>query len=316
MTVELDAEVAAALAPVREAMKAIPPLVPGDWRGRREVFDAAITAQDALLTAPDGVVVTSCAATAEDGASIPLRLYRPTEIRSPALAVHLHGGGMFLGGLDTHDSRCRAYAALSGVALLSVGYRLAPEHPHPVPVEDCYAALRWAADNAPGLGVDPRRVAVMGDSAGGGLAAGVALLARDRGGPDLAAQILIQPMLDDRTIVARPDLDGVATWTVDDNLTGWTCLLGEAAGGPDTPGYATPGRATDLTGLPPAYVETGQLDLFREEDVSYADRLGRAGVPVELVQYPAVPHAFDTFAPAAAVSRRAIAGRVQALRAL
>ncbi|PRY41323.1 acetyl esterase/lipase [Umezawaea tangerina] len=314
--VALDAEIAAALAPVREAMKGVPPPAPGDWRARRELFGAAITAQAALWTAPDGVVVTPCAAPAEDGAAIPMRLYRPAEVRSPALAVHLHGGGMFLGGLDTHDSRCRAYAGLSGVPLLSVGYRLAPEHPHPVPVRDCYAALRWAVANAPGLGVDPSRIAVMGDSAGGGLAAGVALLARDRGGPAPAAQILIQPMLDDRTTVAHPDLDGVATWTAADNLTGWTCLLGRSAGGPDTPGHAAPARAADLRGLPPAYIETGQLDLFREEDIGYADRLGRAGVPVELVQYPGVPHAFDTFAPAAAVSRRAVAGRVLALQGL
>jgi acetyl esterase/lipase len=316
VTVALDAEIAAALAPVYEAMKAIPPLVPGDWRGRREVFGAAIAAQADLLPAPDGVVVTSCAATAEDGATVPMRLYRPAEVRSPALAIYLHGGGMFLGSLDTHDARCRTYAALSGVPLLSVGYRLAPEHPHPVPVEDCYAALRWAAGNAAGLGVDPARIAVMGDSAGGGLAAGVALLARDRGGPALAAQILIYPMLDDRTIVAMPDLEGITTWTVEDNLTGWTCLLGEAAGGPDTPGYAAPGRATHLQGLPPAYIETGQLDIFRDENITYADRLGRAGVPVELVQYPAVPHAFDTFNPEAAVSRRATAARVLALQAL
>ncbi|AEK45158.1 alpha/beta hydrolase [Amycolatopsis mediterranei S699] len=312
----MDVEIAAALAPVYEAMKAIPPLAPGDWRGRREVFGAAIAAQAALLPVPDGVVVTSCAATAEDGATIPMRLYRPAEVRSPALAVYFHGGGMFLGSLDTHDARCRTYAELSGIPLLSVGYRLAPEHPHPVPVEDCFAAVRWAAGNAAGLGADPNRIAVMGDSAGGGLAAGVALLARDRGAPAVAAQILIHPMLDDRTIVARPDLEGIATWTVEDNRTGWRCLLGEAAGGPDTPGYAAPARATDLRGLPPAYVETGQLDIFRDENITYADRLGRAGVPVELIQYPAVPHAFDTFDPEAAVSRRATAGRVLALQAL
>ncbi|MGV9848290.1 alpha/beta hydrolase [Streptomyces sp. NPDC003442] len=316
MTVPMDTEIAAALSPVVAAMKAAPPPAPGDWQTRREVFGAAIAAQAAELNAPPGVTVTPCSATAGDGATIPLRLYRRQGARVASLAVYLHGGGMFLGGLDTHDTQCRIYTHLSGVALLSVGYRLAPEHPHPVPVEDCYAALRWAVANAAGLGIDPARIAIMGDSAGGGLAAAVALLSRDRRGPALAAQILIYPMLDDRTVVAQPDLADTATWSAADNLTGWRCLLGDAAGGPDTPAYAAPARADNLGALPPAYIETGQLDLFRDENIAYAQRLGRAGVPVELIQYPAVPHAFDTFDPAAAVSRRAVGNRVRALGAL
>ncbi|MEU6608679.1 alpha/beta hydrolase [Streptomyces shenzhenensis] len=316
MTIPMDAEIAAALSPIVAATKAAPPLAPGDWRTRREAFGTAIAAQAAELTAPPGVTVTPCSATAGDGATIPLRLYQRQDAQGAALAVYLHGGGMFLGSLDTHDTQCRIYTHLSGVTLLSVGYRLAPEHPHPVPVEDCYAALRWAAANAADLGIDPARIAVMGDSAGGGLAAAVALLSRDRRGPALAAQILIYPMLDDRTVVAPPDLADTATWSAADNLTGWRCLLGAAAGGPDTPAYAAPARADDLSALPPAYLETGQLDLFRDENIAYAQRLSRAGVPVELIQYSAVPHAFDTFDPAAAVSRRAVDNRVRALGAL
>ncbi|MFD8864246.1 alpha/beta hydrolase [Streptomyces sp. NPDC059590] len=320
MTVPMDTEIAAALSPIIAAAEAAPPLAPGDWQTRREVFGTAIAAQAAELHAPPGVRVTPCSATAGDGATIPLRLYQRqdaqgTSQRAP-LAVYLHGGGMFLGSLDTHDTQCRIYTHLSGVALLSVGYRLAPEHPHPVPVEDCYAALRWAEANAADLGIDPARIAIMGDSAGGGLAAAVALLSRDRRGPALAAQILIYPMLDDRTVVAQPDLADTATWSAEDNLTGWRCLLGDAAGGPDTPAYAAPARADNLRALPPAYIETGQLDLFRDENIAYAQRLSRAGVPVELIQYPAVPHAFDTFDPAAAVSRRAVDNRVRALGAL
>ncbi|RMB80362.1 alpha/beta hydrolase [Streptomyces shenzhenensis] len=316
MTTPMDTEIAAALSPVFAAMKAAPPPAPGDWQTRREVFGTAIAAQAGELTAPPGVTVTPCSATAGDGATIPLRLYQRQDAQGASLTVYLHGGGMFLGSLDTHDTQCRIYTHLSGVTLLSVDYRLAPEHPHPVPVEDCYAALRWAAANAADLGIDPARIAVMGDSAGGGLAAAVALLSRDRRGPDLAAQILIYPMLDDRTTVAPPDLADTATWSAADNLTGWRCLLGDAAGGPDTPAYAAPARADNLTALPPAYIETGQLDLFRDENIAYAQRLSRAGVPVELIQYPAVPHAFDTFDPAAAVSRRALDNRVRALGAL
>ncbi|MEU5032378.1 alpha/beta hydrolase [Streptomyces milbemycinicus] len=316
MTTPMDTEIAAALSPIVAAMKAAPPLAPGDWQTRREVFGTAIAAQAADLTAPPGVTVTPCSATAGDGATIPMRLYQRQNTQGASLAVYLHGGGMFLGSLDTHDTQCRIYTHLSGVALLSVGYRLAPEHPHPVPVEDCYAALGWAAANAADLGIDPARIAIMGDSAGGGLAAAVALVSRDRRGPALAAQILIYPMLDDRTTVAQPDLADTATWSAEDNLTGWRCLLGDAAGGPHTPAYAAPARADNLGALPPAYIETGQLDLFRDENIAYAQRLSRAGVPVELIQYPAVPHAFDTFDPAAAVSRRAVNNRVRALGAL
>ena len=172
---------------------------------------------------------------------------------------------MFLCSMQTHDPICRTYAGLAGVAILSIDYRLAPEHPYPAAVEDLYTAVGWAADNAPALGTDPTRIAVMGDSAGGGIAAGVALLARDRGGPDLAAQILIYPMLDDRTSRSDPGTEAFAVWTVDDNLTGWRCLLGDSAGGPDVLPYAAPARAAGLSGLPPAYLEVGQLDLFHRE---------------------------------------------------
>ncbi|WP_413804831.1 alpha/beta hydrolase [Streptomyces sp. OE57] len=182
MTPPMDAEIAAVLAPTLKAMKSAPPLEPGDWRTRRELFGAALAAQAHALPVPADVTVTPCSATAKDGTTIPMRLYRRDDTRPSSLAVYIHGGGMFLGSLDTHDTRCRIYTHLSGVALLSVGYRLAPEHPHPIPVEDCYAALRCSVDNAPGLGIGPARIAIMGDSASGGLAAAAALLARDRRG--------------------------------------------------------------------------------------------------------------------------------------
>jgi acetyl esterase/lipase len=217
-----------------------------------------------------------------------------------------------------YDIVVRDYVAISGVPMLVVDYRVAPEHPHPTPVEDCYAALRWLAERAAALGVDPARLAVMGDSAGGGLAAGVSLLARDRRGPTLAQQLLIYPMLDDRTTTPDPQLASLPflIWTYDDNVTGWAALLGDSAGTGAVSPYAAPARADDLTGLPDAYIDVGDLDIFRDEDVTYARRLADAGIPTELHVHPGCPHGFETLASGADVSRRAIGDRIRRLRAL
>jgi acetyl esterase/lipase len=215
-----------------------------------------------------------------------------------------------LGGL--YDEVVRSSVAASGVPMLVVDYRVAPEFPHPVPLQDCYAALRWLAGHSAELGVDASRLAVMGDSAGGGLAAGVCLLARDRGGPPIAAQLLIYPMLDDRTGGGDRAGDTLLTWSYDDNATGWGALLGDRA----ATGYAAPARADDLAGLPPAYLDVGGLDIFVEEDVVFAQRLIAAGIPVELHVYPGCPHGFDLLVPDADVSQRVIANRVRYLASL
>jgi acetyl esterase/lipase len=157
---------------------------------------------------------------------------------------------------------------------------------------------------------------VMGDSAGGGLAAGVGLMARDRGGPAVAQQLLIYPMLDDRPSTPDPELAQFLTWTYDDNLTGWGALLGEMAGGDDVSPYAAPARATHLAGLPETYIEVGDLDIFRDEDVAYAQRLSGAGVPTEFHLHPGCPHIFETVAPGADVSIRAMRDRIRRLRSL
>ena len=175
-------------------------------------------------------------------------------------------------------------------------------------------ALCWLSENASTLGVDPARLAVMGDSAGGGLAAGVCLMARDRGGPAVAQQLLIYPMLDDRAATPDPQLLPFLTWTYDDNLTGWGALLGDSVGSDAVSRYAAPARADDLAGLPDTYIDVGDLDIFRNEDVTYARRLAEAGVPTELHVYPGCPHAFEALAPGADVSRRVIADRVRRLR--
>lgn len=321
MALELDPEVAAGLAAVAEAAGGAlpPPAPPGDWRARREMFDALLTSMADSEQLPADVTIGSREATGSDGAVVPLRWYRPG--RSPAgeagpAWLYIHGGGMILGSAEMSEPNVAGLASQSGVPILSVDYRLAPEHPHPTPVEDCYAALTHLHDHASELGVDPGRIGVAGDSAGGGLAAALSLLARDRGGPAIAFQLLVYPMLDDRTVVPDPAIAPYATWTYDDNLTGWAALLGDDRSGPDHPVVAVPARAGDLRGLPPAYIEVGELDIFRDEDIEYASRLRAAGVSAELHVHPGAPHAFEGFAPQAAVSRRAVADRLRVLRSI
>jgi len=314
----LDPEVAEALAPfAAEAAGGTPPPV-GDVAARRATLEAVFRYGDTAQPFPDDVTLTDHELTTADGATIRMRWYAREDASGgpgPA-ALYMHGGGMIVGDIGMFDGTASRYVSASGTPILAVDYRLAPEHPHPTPVEDVYAALVWLHEHAAELGVDPARIAVFGDSAGGGLAAAAAILARDRGGPAIARQILVMPMLDDRTTTPEPELAPFAVWTWDDNRTGWEALLGAAAGGPDAPAHAAPARVADPRGLPPAYIEVGQLDIFRDEDLTYALRLGQAGVPVEFHLHPGVPHEFDFVAFGTTAARRVIADRVRVLAAL
>ncbi|WP_322097653.1 alpha/beta hydrolase [Nakamurella alba] len=295
-----------------------PPPVPppaGDVFTRRQNAAVTFAVFADLQPAPSGVAVTHLTVTADDGAQLDARWYaREAGGASGPAVLYLHGGGMIAGDLKGYDPIIARYVAASGVPMLAVEYRLAPEFPDPVPVRDCFAALRHLAEHADELGVDRSRIAVMGDSAGGGLAAGVALLARDENGPALSRQILVYPMLDDTNVTPDPQLVPFLTWSYDDNVTGWGALLGEAP--QQVSPYAAPTRATDLTGLPPAYLDVGELDIFRDEDLEYARRLTDAGVPTEFHLHPGAPHGFEAFAPGADVAQRAIADRLRVLRSL
>lgn len=320
MTLQIDAQLLTELAPVLAGAAAVSPAEVGDVLTRRDnarrMFEQLAAARPAI---PE-VEVLQHRLRAEDGTDVPLLWYRRVDGTAPgSAALYLHGGGMIygwddLGGL--YDMVVRGYVAASGVPMLVVDYRVAPEFPHPTPLHDCYGGLRWLVDHAAELGVDPARIAVMGDSAGGGLAACVCLLARDRGGPAITQQILAYPMLDDRTLVPDPQLLPFATWTYDDNITGWRALLGEAVGAADVSPYAAAARTTDLAGLPAAYLDVGDLDIFRDEITRYAGALARAGVATELHIHPGCPHAFELLAPGAPVSRRTIADRVRRLQSL
>lgn len=229
-------------------------------------------------------------------------VYRPKNVEGkvPGL-LWIHGGGYILGSADSDDIQVKNIVTQVGCAAVSVDYRLAPETPHPGPVEDCYAALKWFYQNADELGVDNTRIAIGGASAGGGLAAGLGVLTRDRAEIPLAFQLLIYPMLDDRTVINSADHNyvGEFIWTKESNLFGWTSLLGQEPGGPDVSPYAAAARATDLAGLPATYLTVGSLDLFLEEDLEYARRLIRGGVPTELHVYPGGFHGFNLVLTAA-----------------
>lgn len=223
---------------------------------------------------------------------------------------HTHGGGMIIGDRFTGLDLLLAWITEFDAVAVTVEYRLAPEFPDPYPVRDCYAGLVWTAEHAEELGIDPDRLVIAGGSAGGGLAAGVALIARDEDGPALAGQVLICPMLDDRDqTVSTRQIDGVGVWDRGSNVTGWSALLGDRRGTDDVSIYAAPARATDLSGLPPAFIDCGSAEVFRDEDVAYATALWAAGVQAELHVWPGGFHGFDMMAPHSALAKAARAAR-------
>jgi acetyl esterase/lipase len=278
---------------------------------RAEVDAAAAALED--LSHGGRFVVSQPSVPGLDGApEIPLLVCTP--VGAPAsrpVLYFMHGGGFFCNdhriGLDQQQLET---AERFGATLISIGYRLAPEHPYPAQINDAYAGLLWVADHADELGIDPGRIVVTGYSAGGGLSAALALTVRDKGGPRLLGQLLMAPMLDDRNDSASAmQMDAVEFWDRSHNGFGWRSLLGDVQGGADVPQYAAPARATDLTGLPPAFLDVGSAECLRDEIVAYAGRIWQAGGKAELHVWPGGIHAFDRDVPEARISKAAVAAR-------
>jgi acetyl esterase/lipase len=308
-----DPELAATLDVIRERMPATltEDMLPMLTSGRAEAtgpsdeelsLNGTFTVSERLVPGPAGAP------------EISLLICSPAKAETPVAAIYFaHGGGMIMGNNRGPGlAGVLEVAADLGLAVISVEYRLAPDSPHPAPVEDCYAGLLWTAEHADELGIDPARLVVSGTSAGGGLAAATVLLARDRGGPPIIAQALWSPMLDDRNnSYSARQMAGLGIWDASYNGIAWRALLGNAQGGPDVSPYAAPARAVDLSGLPPAFINVGSAETFRDEALDYAARIWRAGGSAELHVWPGGFHGFEVLAPQAAISqsaRAAVAG--------
>ena len=235
-----------------------------------------------------------------------VRVYQPKGPTAGAGILFIHGGGYVLGNAKMNDATCNAYVKDLGVTVVSVDYRLAPKHPYPAPLDDCYEAWRWLVDNAPSYRVDPSRIIVAGQSAGGGLAAALCQRILDEGGLQPVAQLLYYPMIDDRTALDK-SLTNVRhlAWNNESNFYGWSSYLGSEPGQSiGERAWAVPSRREDLTGLPPAWIGVGDQDLFYQEDLAYAAQLKRCGVDTDLEVVEGCPHGFDAVAPDAEISQR------------
>jgi acetyl esterase/lipase len=222
----------------------------------------------------------------------------------------LHGGGMVMGNRFAGAAPLVDWAIKHDAVCVTVEYRLAPEHPAPVPVEDCYAGLLWMASHSAELKFDPDRLVIFGGSGGGGLAAGTALLARDRNGPRLLGQLLQCPMIDDRNSTTSASLfDGVGVWDTTSNRTAWQAVLGQDCGGAQVSPYSAPARATDLSGLPPTFIDVGACEVFRDEAIEYAVRILVSGGQCELHVWGGAFHGFYDITPQSALARACVAAR-------
>ncbi len=262
---------------------------------------------------PTDVTIEERAIPGPDG-DIPIAIYQPPNPAPRPGLLMIHGGG-YIVGTAREDINGIGYAEHVGCTVVSVEYRMAPEYTYKEAIADCFAGLNWIFDNADQLGVDASRIAIGGGSAGGGLTAALALYNRDNKGPDVAFQLLVYPMLDDtHETPSGYEVTHPNVWNRDVSLKAWKMYLGDEQGAEDVSPYAAAARATDLSGLPPAFVTVGTEDLFRDEDIDYAQRLMPAGVPTELLVIPGMYHGGESMAPTAGVSQRMRMGYLDALK--
>lgn len=289
---------------VAAALSRLPPFEPVNASNLAAYRAARLAELDSMVLSDD-VVRTDIEVAGPPGApAVSLRVHRPARGTPLRPCVYwMHGGGYVMGSARGDDVRFDRWCTRFDCVGIAVDYRLAPETPYPGALEDCFAGLRFVYDNADELGVDRSGLGIGGASAGGGLAAALALVARDRGGPPVAFQTLIYPMLDDRRVTPSSSWD-VPIWKPAANSFGWASYLGSLAGD-EIPAYAAPARAADLAGLAPSLVIVGTADGFLDEDIAYASRLNEAGVQVDLRVYAGAPHGFDFFTPDAAIARQA-----------
>ncbi|MFK4806197.1 alpha/beta hydrolase [Microbacterium sp. ZW CA_36] len=302
----IDPEIAHALAATDEwsAPRLTLTNIP-QYRARQRLPDVNAILEDAGMSRFDCKVATF------DGVTIEMSVVQgPARPGSRPLIYFVHGGGMITGHRWAWLQHFTKWSRRYDAVIATIEYRLAPEHPDPAPVEDVYAGLVTAVRGAEEWGADPERILVVGVSAGGGLAVGAGLMARDRHGPAIMAQLLAYPMLDDRDeTTSTLQVDGRGRWDRAKNRVGWEALLGSRRGSEDVSVYAAPGRADDLSGLPPTYLECGSAEVFRDEDVAFASKVWAAGGELELHVWPGGVHAFESLAPEAAISRGALSAR-------
>lgn len=267
------------------------------------------------LVVPDVKKLLDVRIEMEEGLHPPLRIYHPRVRRSDAALLWIHGGGFVLGNTALDDRFCASTALALGIVVVSVEYRLAPEHPFPAPLDDCYAAWRWMQKNASSIGIDAKRIAIGGQSAGGALAASLVQRMHDARENKAAALWLFCPMLDDNTATRR-DLDDVKHWVWNNrsNTTGWRLFLPKEPGSADLPPYAVPARRENLRGLPPTWIGVGDIDLLHAEGRVYADRLHASEVEVTFTSVPGAPHGFESWAFDTKLARDFIANAQQWLR--
>ncbi len=283
-----------------------------DIKERRNTVDSLLRMMIAELPPIENVVMEDRNIPGPDGSpEVGVRIYKPVDVSGSLPGMFfIHGGGMIMGFIEGENLKAAMLCETIQAVVVSVEYRLASENPHPAPVQDCYEALVWMSKNATELGFDPDRLAIVGGSAGGGLAIATALMARDQEFPKLCFQMANYPMIDDRNETpSSKEITDVGIWDREANLEAWDWYLG----GKPADEYAAPARVKNLSDLPPTFIDVGEIDLFRDEDIEFATRLLQAGVTTELHVYPGAYHASEAFAPDAELSKQIWAKRIEAL---